>query len=102
MKIAAFLILMCFPFIGFAQNIYIIEAPVGLLRDEPKVTATIIYKIEENEKIKLIEKINQNWSKITYQRDNEWITGYITNQTLGGVTDTKEELIATTTKKSGN
>lgn len=60
-----------------------IEAPIGFLRAEPEVTATILYRIQENERVKVVEKINRNWSKIEYVHDRKRMIGYITNQTLG-------------------
>lgn len=83
MKTIVLFIFMCLPVISFAQSINPIEAPIGFLRDEPKVTATILFRIQENELVKVIEKINQYWSKVEYTHGKERMVGYITNQTLG-------------------
>jgi hypothetical protein len=83
MKNLFLLLLICIPFSSFSQSINTIEAPIGFLRDEPKVTATILFRIQENEWVKVIERIDASWSKVEYVQDRKRMVGYITNQTLG-------------------
>jgi uncharacterized protein YgiM (DUF1202 family) len=99
MKKILFLILACLPFAGIAQQAYIINAPIGLLRDEPKVTAAIIHKFEENEKIKLIEKIDKTWSKVEYKSGKTRLVGYVTNHTIAEFSTAKEKSVAANSKK---
>jgi uncharacterized protein YgiM (DUF1202 family) len=99
MKKVLFLILACLPFVGFAQQAYIINAPIGLLRDEPKVTAAIIHKFEENEKVKLIEKIDKTWSKVEYKRGKTRLVGYVTNHTIAEFSSAKDKSVAANATK---
>lgn len=94
MKKTLLLILILFPFISFAQAYRTIEAPTGLLREQPEVTAHIIFHIEEKQKVKVLEQTNQHWVKVEYRHKRERIVGYITNQTLSDASAKRENWIA--------
>lgn len=82
MKNLLLLCLLCISFGSFGQIYSTIEAPIGFLRNEPKVTATIIFRLEEKARVRIIEKLNQTWSKVEYKYDSILLIGYITNHTL--------------------
>ncbi len=94
MKTTLLLMLLFFPFISFAQNFRTIEAPTGLLREKPEVTAHIIFHIEEKQKVKVLEQTNPHWVKVEYRHKRERIVGYITNQTLSDASPKRENWIA--------
>jgi uncharacterized protein YgiM (DUF1202 family) len=82
MKNALLLTLLCFSFTSFAQTYRTVEAPIGFLRDEPKVTATILVRLEEKTRVKVLEEISRTWSKVEYTSQSKVHVGYITNHTL--------------------
>ena len=94
MKNLFFVLLTCLPFFSFAQSISTIDAPIGFLRAEPDIMATIVVHIPEKEQVKVLEKINQVWSKVEYVQNRKKIVGYLTNQTLGEVKVTKRNNLA--------
>lgn len=93
MKKLVFLLLIYFPCIAFAQKSTIV-APVGFLREEPAITAAIVFKIEENEQVQVLERVNKNWLKVQYRHKNRLLTGYITNHTLGEAPPRRKRLMA--------
>lgn len=100
MKKSLLLMLLFFPFISFAQTFRTIEAPTGLLRDKPEVTAHIIFHIEEKQKVKILEQTNQHWVKVEYRNKRERIVGYITNQSLSDASPKRESWIARNQQKA--
>jgi uncharacterized protein YgiM (DUF1202 family) len=100
MKKTLLLMLLFLPFISFAQTFRTIEAPTGLLRDKPEVTAHIIFRIEEKQKVKVLEETNQHWTKVEYRHKKERVVGYVTNQTLSDATPKRENLIARNYRKN--
>jgi hypothetical protein len=69
-------------FSAYAQSYRFVDAPIGFLRDEPKVTANILLRIEEKARVKIIEQISRTWSKVEYISGPKVHIGYITNHTL--------------------
>jgi hypothetical protein len=82
MKNALLLTLLCFSLTGFAQTYRTIDAPIGFLREEPKVTANILVRLEEKTRVKVLEEISRTWSKVEYVSQSKIHVGYITNHTL--------------------
>jgi uncharacterized protein YgiM (DUF1202 family) len=82
MKNILLLTLICFSFSTFAQSYRTIDAPIGFLRDEPKVTATILARLEEKTRVKILEEISKTWSKVEYVSQSKVHVGYITNHSL--------------------
>jgi hypothetical protein len=82
MKKILFLTCMCLNFTAFAQTYRTIDAPIGFLRDEPKVTATILVRLEERTRVKVLEEISRSWSKVEYVSQSKVHVGYITNHTM--------------------
>jgi uncharacterized protein YgiM (DUF1202 family) len=100
MKKTLLLMLLFLPFISFAQVFRTIEAPTGLLRNKPQITAPIIFHIQEKHKVKVLEQTNQHWVKVEYRNKGERIVGYITNQTLSDTSSKRENWIAKNQQKS--
>lgn len=82
MKNLLLLTLICLYTTTFAQTYRIVDAPMGFLRDEPKVTANILVRLEEKTRIKVLEEISRTWSKVEYMSKAKVHIGYITNHTL--------------------
>jgi uncharacterized protein YgiM (DUF1202 family) len=91
MKNILLLTFLCISFTTLAQSYRTVEAPIGFLRDEPKVTATILLKIEEKARVKIIEEISRTWSKVEYVSQSKVHTGYITNHTLSDEAITRKK-----------
>jgi uncharacterized protein YgiM (DUF1202 family) len=82
MKNFLLLTFICFSFTAFSQTYRTIDAPIGFLRDEPKVTATILVKLEEKTRVKVVEETSRGWSKVEYTSQARVHVGYITNHTM--------------------
>ena len=81
-------------FSSFAQTYRTVDAPIGFLRDEPKVTANIIFRLEEKTRVRIIEQVNKTWSKVEYKHHSTLLTGYITNHTLNESTIIRKKVLA--------
>ena len=66
----------------YAQTYRFVDSPIGFLREEPKVTATILIRIEEKARVRIIEQISRTWSKVEYYNGQKVHIGFITNHTL--------------------
>ena len=97
MKNLFLLTLLFISFNSYAQTYRTVEAPVGFLRDEPRVTANILIKLEEKTRVKIIEVVSKNWSKVEFIANSKVFTGYITNHTLNddAITRKKNHLAKT-------
>lgn len=82
MKYLLLLTFVCLGFTAFAQTYRTIDAPIGFLRDEPTVTATILVRLEEKTRVKVLEEISRGWSKVEYIAHSKVHVGYITNHTM--------------------
>jgi len=76
---------------GYAQTYRFVDAPIGFLREEPKVTANILIKLEEKTRVRIIEQISRTWSKVEYVYNTQKHVGYITNHTLSEESITRKK-----------
>lgn len=82
MRIIILLTFILLSSLSFGQTYRFVDAPIGFLRDEPKITANILVRLEERTRVKIIEQISRNWSKVEYVYNSRKHVGYITNHTL--------------------
>ncbi|QHT69681.1 SH3 domain-containing protein [Rhodocytophaga rosea] len=80
---------------SYAQTYRFVDAPVGFLREEPKVTAHIMIRLEEKTRVRIIEQISRTWSKVEYVYNAKRHIGYITNHTLSEESITRKKKPAT-------
>jgi hypothetical protein len=80
---------------SYAQTYRFVDAPIGFLRDEPKVTANILIRLEEKTRVRIIEQISRTWSKVEYVYNAQRHVGYITNHTLSEESITRKKKPAT-------
>lgn len=91
MNIFILLTLLSLSTLGYAQTYRFVDAPIGFLREEPKVTANILIRLEEKTRVKIIEQISRSWSKVEYVYNSKKHVGYITNHTLSEESITRKK-----------
>ena len=95
MKVFLILALLFVSSYSYGQTYRFVDAPIGFLRDEPKVTANILIRLEEKTRVRVIEQISRTWSKVEYVYNTQRHVGYITNHTLSEESITRKKKPAT-------